>query len=144
MSPTATARLADRTAERLGRRAAAAIGRRTVALGHLSLRRSAALLTLALLLAGCARAMQVGSEPGPVYRLAVQNQFAEPMIVSYADSRGQGLLGTVPAGRTEHFTIANPATLSISVTARNAAGSRSAGPFAVQLVAGEAQTVLLR
>jgi hypothetical protein len=110
----------------------------------LLLPRAAVLLLAITLLGACARAMDVGSDPRPTYRLAVQNQLAEPMIVSYSDQRGQALLGTVAAGSTEYFTIAGPASLNVSITARNAAGTLNAGPFDVQLVAGEVRTVQLR
>lgn len=110
------------------------------------LRRIRPLLLLAACAASfaCARAMDVGSDPRPVYRLTVDNRLAEPMIVSYADTRGQALLGTVPAARSEFFTIASPASATVTVTARNAAGTRTAGPYQVQLIAGETVTVQLR
>jgi hypothetical protein len=106
--------------------------------------RPMALLLLLLLFAGCARAMEVGSEPGPTYRLAVVNQLPVPMIVSYSEPRGDALLGTVPAGGTEHFVIAGSAAARVDVTARSAYGALSRGPYTVLLTAGQVQTVRLQ
>jgi hypothetical protein len=108
--------------------------------------RAAWLLPLLLLLflqAGCARAIEVGSDPRPTYRLSVVNELPYPMIVSYSDPRGDALLGTVPAGRTEHFVIAGTTAAGIVVTARSADGTLTRGPYTIQLIAGQAQTVRL-
>lgn len=111
----------------------------------LARRRTAlALLALvALAIAGCARGMHVGSEPTPVASIMVENGLGEPMIVSYSDSRGEALLGSVPAGGSERFVIASRES-SITVRARNAAGSRTAGPYTVQLTPGAITPVRLR
>jgi hypothetical protein len=93
---------------------------------------------------GCTRAIQVGSEPAPVYRLVVANDLPEAMIVAYNDGRGDRTLGSVPAGRSDTFVVAGSASPAITVTARNAQGSRTAGPFSVQLVPGSQVTVRLR
>jgi hypothetical protein len=106
-------------------------------------RQLAALAVITLASAGCARAVAVGSEPRPVYRIEVSNSLAEPMIVSYNDGRGDALLGTVAAGRTEQFVIATR-TETITVHARNAAGTRTAGPFTVQLSTTSPQPVRIR
>lgn len=109
-------------------------------------RRRTALAVLAvatLAVAGCARGMHVGSEPTPVASITVENGLGEPMIVSYSDSRGEALLGTVPAGRSERFVIATREA-SVTVRARNAAGSRTAGPYTVQLTPGASTPVRLR
>jgi hypothetical protein len=102
----------------------------------------AALAATALALTGCARAMSVTADPRPVHRITVQNEFAEAMIVSYDDGRGDALLGMVPAGQTEHFVIASQAG-SVTVSARNAAGSRTAGPYTVHLAPDTPQIVRL-
>lgn len=103
------------------------------------------LATFILLAApACTRAMHVGSDPAPVYRLLVSNQLGEAMLVSYNDGSGDRLLGSVPAGRSDSFVVAGSASADISVSARNSAGTRSAGPWTVRLVAGEQVTVQLR
>jgi hypothetical protein len=104
--------------------------------------RAAALL--ALLLAACTRPIEVTSEPRAVFAILVHNEFAEPMIVSYDDSRGDALLGTVPANSSQRFEIGNPARNRITLQARNAAGSRRSGPHTVDLVAHTVPTVRLR
>jgi hypothetical protein len=107
-------------------------------------RTALALLALAAITtAGCARGMHVGSEPTPVASITVENGLGEPMIVSYSDSRGEALLGTVAAGGSERFVIASREP-SITVRARNAAGNRTAGPYTVQLIAGASTPVRLR
>jgi hypothetical protein len=108
------------------------------------LRPAALLLATLVLAAGCTRAMMVGSDAGPLYRITVHNELAEAMIVSYNDGRGDAILGTVAARATDHFTIGRPARLDITVTARNAAGTRNLAPIAVNLSPETAQTVRLR
>jgi hypothetical protein len=102
-----------------------------------------ALLLVALASGGCARALAVESEARPVYRINVQNDTGEAMIVSYDEGRGAALLGTVPPGGADSFVIAarNP---TIAVHARNAAGTRNLGPFTVQLSPTAPQLVRLR
>jgi hypothetical protein len=94
--------------------------------------------------AGCSRAMTVGSEAGPLYRITVQNDLDEAMIVSYNDGRGDALLGTVGPRSVDHFTIGRPANLSITVSARNVAGSRTRGPIAIELTPDSARLVRLQ
>jgi hypothetical protein len=106
--------------------------------------RPIALLLLLLLFAGCTRAIEVGSEPRPTYRLSVVNELPVPMIVSYSEPRGDALLGTVPAGRAEHFVIAGTAAAGVVITARSADGTLTRGPYTVQLTAGQVQTVRLQ
>jgi hypothetical protein len=107
--------------------------------------RSAALaLVVAAAASGCTRALSVGSDAGPIYRLTVHNEATEAMIVSYNDGRGDALLGTVPARSTDHFSVGRPATTSVTVHARNVAGTRSAGPFSVLLSTAAAQVVTIR
>jgi hypothetical protein len=106
--------------------------------------RAAAIVMAVFAAAGCSRAMLVGSEAGPTYRITVHNEFAEAMIVSYNDGRGDALLGTVTAGGTDHFTIGRPATTTITVRARNVDSTRNAGPYTVVLSATTSQDVHLR
>lgn len=108
------------------------------------LARRASLLFLALALAACARSVQIGSDPGPAYAVEVRNTLDQDMIVAYDDGGGARTLGTVRAGGSERFIIASPARQSIDISARNAGGTRSAGPYTVQLVAGQTPTVSLR
>jgi hypothetical protein len=116
----------------------AAAGRRRAA------RAAAMLLACLALAAGCTRAVTVGSDAGPLYRVTVQNDLDEAMIVSYNDGRGDALLGTVTARSSDHFTIGRPARLSITVIARNVAGTRQLGPIAVELTTATATIVRLR
>lgn len=113
-------------------------------MGYANRARPAVILIALALIAGCARAVTVGSEPGPVYRIQVINSLDHDMIVSYDAGGGPAVLGTVRAGRSEHFVITSRATTSINVTARDAAGSHTVGPYAVQLEAGATPEVTLR
>jgi len=108
--------------------------------------RSAVVLLLFTLQAGCAstRSVQIGSEAGPVYSIDVRNTLSEDMIVSYDDGSGDRTLGTARAGGSGRFIIASPARQTVSIMGRNAAGTRSVGPYQVQLVAGESRAVSLR
>lgn len=97
----------------------------------------------ALLLTAC-RSIAVQSDPRPTYTIDVHNDTNEAMIVSYNDGRGDALLGTVAANRSERFVIASSVSSIITVTATNEARSRTLGPFQVALVAGTPQPVRLR
>jgi hypothetical protein len=100
-------------------------------------------LTL-LAVTGCARGMEIGSEPSPTYRIIVANDLAEPMIVSSNHAGAEGILGAVPAGGSDTFVLARPVSLSILLTARNSAGTRTVGPIQVELRSAEPVTVRLR
>jgi hypothetical protein len=102
------------------------------------------LLSTILLLGGCSRAVQVGSDSnsGVTYRLQVTNETTQSMVVSYNDGRGDAVLGTVAAGRSESFIIASPSRTDISV--KGAGSSRTAGPYTVTLTAGTQAMVRLR
>ncbi|MGH7578088.1 MAG: hypothetical protein ACREM1_23580 [Longimicrobiales bacterium] len=113
-------------------------------MAHASRVRFASLLIALLTIAGCARAVAVGSDPGPAYDLTVTNSLSEDMIVSYDTGAGPAVLGTVRAGGTERFVIASQTATSITVTARSADGERTAGPYTVQLQAGATPEVTLR
>jgi hypothetical protein len=106
--------------------------------------RRAATLILVLLLAGCTRSVQIGSDPGVVYAVEIRNTLQQDMIVAYDDGGGARTLGTVRGNGSERFIITAPARQSVAITARNAAGTRSAGPYTVQLVAGDTPSVSLR
>jgi hypothetical protein len=106
-------------------------------------RRLLVLLVLALATSGC-RPVSVTSDPRPTYSIDVHNDAGQDMIVSYNDGRGDAVLGTVPPNRSERFIIASPSASTITVRATNASGTRSAGPYTVQLVAGVPQSVRLR
>ncbi len=109
--------------------------RRTLALG---------ILTLAIgLVAGCTRNVQVGS-PRPLYSIQVRNTLADEMIVSYDDGAGTRALGTVLPNGIERFLINAPASTTITVTARNTAGTDSVGPFMVRLSTGSTPLVVLQ
>jgi hypothetical protein len=108
------------------------------------IRRSFVALLLGLAAAGCVRPVEISSEPRLSYTVVVTNDLAEPMIVSYTDARGEALLGTVGAGSTQRFDLARTAGPAITVSARNAAGSRNDGPYSVTLTAGTRSSVRLR
>jgi hypothetical protein len=106
-----------------------------------------AALTLAVLLlagGGCARNLEIGSEPSPTYRIVVANDLNEDMIVSSDHAGSIGILGAVPAGRSDTFVLARPTSLDIQITARNASATRSVGPLAVRLLPGQSVTIRLR
>lgn len=106
--------------------------------------RIVAILIAFLTIAGCARTVTVGSDPGPAYDLTVTNSLGEDMIVSYDVGTGPAVLGTVRAGGTERFVIASETATSITVTARSGDGERTSGPYTVQLQAGTSPEVTLR
>jgi hypothetical protein len=109
-----------------------------------ALTRRALLPALVILIGACARPVQIGSDPGPVYALEVVNSIAQDLIVSYDAGGGIRTLGTVRGGGSERFIIAAPERLTITVHAQNAAGNRSAGPYTVQLSQGATPQVTLR
>ena len=100
------------------------------------------LVLLAVVLAGCARAVSVGNTPGPVYAISVTNSGTTELIVSYDDGAGAKALGAVRSGATERFVIAAPARTTVQVFGR--AGGQSTQPVSVQLVAGQTIPVTLR
>jgi hypothetical protein len=99
---------------------------------------------LASLTLACARSVAVGTQPGATYSIEVRNSFNEEMIVSYNDGSGPRTLGSVPAARTERFVIVPPSSSSISVSATNAARTRSFGPVQLSAVPGGSGSVVLR
>jgi hypothetical protein len=107
-------------------------------------RRAAALILLAVAATGCARAMSVGTEPSPTYRLDIVNETAEAMLISYDDGRGTRLLGSVPPGRSDSFILAAQTERTIRVTARNVQGTRTLGPWEVTLSTAQPAAVTLR
>lgn len=97
----------------------------------------------AILLTAC-RSIAVQSDPRPTYSIDVHNDTNEALIVSYNDGRGDALLGTVAANRSERFVIASSVSNIITVSATNEARSRTIGPFQVTLITGSPQAVRLR
>jgi hypothetical protein len=106
--------------------------------------RCAALALLFLFAAGCARAVSVGTDPGPVYAVQVRNSLDRDMIVSYDAGSGPAVLGTVRANSSERFVITSRTATSVRITATDQGGSRSSGPYTVQLQAGATPEVVLR
>lgn len=92
------------------------------------------------LVAACARAVEVNSEPSTVYAIEVQNTQSVDMVVSYDDGNGTRSLGTVRAGTRERFIIAAPPSPMIQVTGRSSSG-RTVGPLSVSLRLGETTPV---
>ena len=112
-----------------------------------STRRAAAraiILGTTLFGAACARAVSVGTDPSPVYAVQVVNTLGEDMIVSYDAGTGPAILGTVRANGQERFVITSRTATSVRITARNTAGTRSAGPYTVELQPGATPEVRLR
>ncbi len=68
--------------------------------------------------AACSRAVAVESQPGIAYTVVVQNDAGQPLVVSYEDSRGSALLGTVDAGATQRFVISSPSSASVTIVGR--------------------------
>lgn len=94
------------------------------------------------LVAACARAVEVSSDPGTQYAIEVYNPRSVDMVVSYDDGRGTRTLGTVRAGSRERFVIAAPPEPRIELTARSSSGS-TVGPLTVSLTAGQTTQVRL-
>ena len=105
--------------------------------------RTAALCFL-LLAAACTRPVSIGTDPNPAYAVQVINTLPEDMIVSYDAGSGPATLGTVRANGSERFVITSRAVTTVQITARNTAGTRTAGPYTVQLRSGTAPEVRLR
>jgi hypothetical protein len=102
-----------------------------------------ALAVLLLTAVGCARAVEVRSEPSTVYAIEVDNPQSVDMIVSYDDGDGARTLGTVRAGTRERFVIAAPPSPRITVSGRSSAG-RTVGPITVNLTVGTTTLVRLQ
>ena len=96
------------------------------------------------LLVACARPVSIGTDPGPTYAVEVRNALPEDMIVSYDAGGGPAVLGTVRASSSERFVITSRTTTSITISASNAARTRTSGPYRVQLEAGTTPQVTLR
>jgi hypothetical protein len=103
----------------------------------------AVLLSL-LMAAGCARAIEISTDPAAASAIEVTNQTGTTMIVEYQAGAARATLGAVTPGGTERFIITLPSGTAISVTARNDAGTRTSGPYSVTLHAGETQRITLR
>lgn len=87
----------------------------------LSVRRMLIAAAGLLLVAGCGRGVVVESEPGPVYRVIVDNPMPHAMEVRYDDGATSRDLGTVAAEGTEEFVIAAPETRTVEIIARDQA-----------------------
>jgi hypothetical protein len=99
---------------------------------------------IALLALACARGMSVGTPARETYAVLVENTLETEMIVSYDAGSGPRALGTVTPGATERFVIALPEPGTVTITAQDSNGTRTVGPFSVDLVAGSVPTVTLR
>ena len=76
-------------------------------------------LSVAVSLVGCARSVELNTDPGESYAITVVNPRAEPMIVSFDDGSGTRLLGTVGANRSERFVVAGSGSETVSIIARD-------------------------
>lgn len=94
--------------------------------------------------AACARGAAVQPPPTPVYAVSVTNATAVEIVVSYDDGTASRALGTVPAGRTERFVIAAPASTNVRILSRSASGGTSFSPVSVTLVAGSTVDLTIR
>jgi hypothetical protein len=115
-----------------------------IARGARPIRSGAALLTLAAVSTACARSAVVQPPPTPVYAVSVSNATGVEIVVSYDDGTASRALGTVPAGRTERFVIAAPASTSVRILSRAASGDTSFSPVPVALVAGATVDLTVR
>ncbi|MEX2611829.1 MAG: hypothetical protein WEA24_18040 [Gemmatimonadota bacterium] len=106
--------------------------------------RLAAVFLLAIV-AGCARAVSIGTDPSPVSRVEVRNATTSEVNVFYTFAEGQAerALGNVPAGGTEEFVIAGASGRSVSIIGRTTSGQRSYGPYVVELEAGTTGEVVI-
>jgi hypothetical protein len=101
-------------------------------------------LLAVVIASGCARAIEISTDPAAASAIEVTNQTGTTMIVEYQAGAARATLGAVTPGGTERFIITLPTGTSISVTARNDAGTRTSGPYSVTLQAGETQLITLR
>jgi hypothetical protein len=101
-------------------------------------------LALALVATACAsmRSVSVGSDPS--YPIEVTNQMPHAMTVFWSDGGEPRALGAVSSGRTQQFRIVGNRTSSVSITARDANGTHSVGPFSVTLEPGVIKRVVVR
>jgi hypothetical protein len=99
--------------------------------------------TIALLTA-CARPVLVETDPAAAAAIEVVNQTGTTMIVEYQAGQTRATLGAVADGGTERFIITLPPGTVITVTGRNDAGTRAAGPYTLTLERGTTQRVTLR
>jgi hypothetical protein len=94
--------------------------------------------------AACARGASVQPPPTPVFAVSVTNSTGVEIVVSYDDGATSRALGTVPAGRTERFVIAAPASTSVEIRSRAASGDTAFSPVRVALVAGSTVSLTVR
>ncbi|HUF50606.1 MAG TPA: hypothetical protein VMN60_07235 [Longimicrobiales bacterium] len=105
----------------------------------------ASLLFACMAVAACARTVAIQSgDSTRNYSIEITNETGVAMIVSYNDGRGDALLGTIAASRTERFIVAAPAATTISVRAVATAGGQTSGPHSVTLTAGASARLTLR
>src|SRR4051812_39628743 len=95
-------------------------------------------------LPGCSRGIAVGStSPGGSYSVMVANVTASDMDVSFNDGKDHPL-GTVKAGKSQRFIVAGASRPNVTISGRAMTGSRSSGPYQVQLMNGNTVNVTLR
>lgn len=70
---------------------------------------------LALVLAGCARPVSVGTDPGAGYAVEVVNRTGIALDVAFDDGTGPRSLGRVAAGRTERFVVVTREGPSVTI-----------------------------
>lgn len=103
---------------------------------------TAAIVVLAT--TGCAsmRSASVGTDPGN-YSIDATNQMGHSMTVFWSEGGDERMLGSVAAGRTERFIVTS-STPNVTILARDANRTHTAGPWQVTLVAGSPQRVTIR
>jgi hypothetical protein len=101
-----------------------------------------AALVLLVAVAGCARAVSIGTDPSPVYAVEVRNATGTAVNVFYEAGDGERVLGNVQAGATERFVVAGSARPDVRILARSAGGN-TYGPYEVRLVAGATRAVVI-
>lgn len=88
-------------------------------------RRAALVAMVALMLSACAsmRRIEVGSgDNNNSYGIDVYNSRSTALTVSYTDQSGDHELGTVSAGKTQHFVIPGTAGKTVTVMGMTTAG----------------------
>lgn len=73
----------------------------------------------------CARGVTMNPEVGEAYAVNVVNEMPHPMIISYDDGVTTRTLGTVGAERQDRFVVAGAQATTITIIARDEAGTHT-------------------
>lgn len=78
-----------------------------------------ALLVALVVITGCARSVELSSEPGQTYAVEIVNPMPHAMVVSFDDGSGEQALGTVAANGRERWVVAGASARTISIIAHD-------------------------